>query len=229
MSNSKKCIFLVLSTIDISDEPLSYTKIRSIYNTQDRLMQTKKTVNSIREKNDEHLIVFIEAGRTNYESEFIDKVDAYYYVYDKEFSSKLNSKHKAYGETSMLLKAQKFISKFEFDLLFKISGRYYLNKEFDDFQYLDSKYNFRLNTVISKKSLIPSRFIIRSYSTVLYAIPQKKMRDFFRKIKLINLISRTGVSLEYMMYLFFRNKKNNEISKLNVCGNVAVDGNFVEL
>jgi hypothetical protein len=45
-----KNLVLITSVICIENKPLSYTNVRSIYSHQERFEQTKKTIETIREK-----------------------------------------------------------------------------------------------------------------------------------------------------------------------------------
>jgi hypothetical protein len=230
MTDRTRYLFLILSTIDISDNPLSYTRVRSVYSSEERLNQSIQTVESIKKTfSDSAKILYIEAGHTDYYNYFSDKVDDYKYISNKKLSESINSKHKAIGETSMILSAKEFIELHDFDILIKISGRYLINDHFDYSLFSKEEYTFRINQTVLSKFKGFLKFNVYSYSTVLYAVPNKKFSSFIKKIKLINRIASSGLSLESLMYCFFKNKKNIALKLLNVDGNVAVNGNFVQL
>ena len=56
-----KNLVLITSVIAISDKPLSYTKTRSVYSTEDRYNQTLKTIDSVN-KIPNKIVIFIETS-----------------------------------------------------------------------------------------------------------------------------------------------------------------------
>jgi len=133
-----KNITLITSIIDTPNLPLSYTNVRSVFNKQERFEQTKKTISTIREKIPDNKLFLIECSPlTNEEREyFISNVDYFYNVYDTkniQLINRMHNKSKSMGEGTLTILALKYLfeKNIEFDNLFKISGRYWLNDGFD--------------------------------------------------------------------------------------------------
>jgi hypothetical protein len=55
-------IILITSVIRPPDKPLSYTSIRSVFTSNERFIQTKKTIESVRQKIPNGLIMLIECS-----------------------------------------------------------------------------------------------------------------------------------------------------------------------
>ena len=58
-------ITLITSIVNISNNPLSYTNIRSVYTREQRFIQTKNTIKSVREKIANNKILLVECSDLN--------------------------------------------------------------------------------------------------------------------------------------------------------------------
>ena len=58
-------LVLITSIINTPKTPLSYSKIRSVYTRNERFEQTKKTIESIKEKIPNHKILIVECTDFN--------------------------------------------------------------------------------------------------------------------------------------------------------------------
>jgi len=58
-------ITLITSIINISSNPLSYTNIRSVYTREERFIQTKNTIKTVREKIANNKILLVECSLLN--------------------------------------------------------------------------------------------------------------------------------------------------------------------
>lgn len=137
ISNIKiKNITLVTSIIKPPNTALSYWYTRSIYSNETRFEQTKHTIQTIRNKIQDNLIILVECSplskdETNY---FLHHTDIFINLYD-DIDERLNihSASKALGEGTMTKAAFKYL--FENNILyenfFKITGRYWLNENFN--------------------------------------------------------------------------------------------------
>ena len=111
---------------------IQYNAPRSVFSPEDRAKQTQQTIDSIRSRVPGAKIILVESGLQKALPFDVDKkADQYIYVGDNKLVRwSCDSKQKSLGEIMMLYFAMK---KFEFsaDFYFKISGRYFLNEEFD--------------------------------------------------------------------------------------------------
>lgn len=124
--------FIITSVIYPKQGKIQYNDPRSIFSPEDRASQTLRTIVSIRAKVPNVKIILVESGlQKELPFELEKKVDQYIYVGDKNLVRlACDSKYKSLGEATMLLCAIKQF-KCVADFYFKISGRYYLNEEFD--------------------------------------------------------------------------------------------------
>lgn len=206
---------LIISVIDFPNKKLSYSHSRSVFSPKERLEQVKKTVNSIKDKLLESEIYLIEAGNKNYESEFKYTNLNYIYCGNKYFIKKaISSPYKAIGEIFSLLYGIKNISKEnEPFLIFKISGRYFLNDNFDINKWSIKKFNFKE--------------AVGTYSTRLYLLPSKYL-SFYKIILLLSIpLSLINVSIEKTLYILMPGKLVQKIEILGMGGNIATNGNII--
>jgi len=134
-----KNITLITSVVDTPNKPLSYTSCRSVFTKEERFEQTKNTIASIREKIPNNKIILIECSPLS-DSEreyFIENTDFFLNIYDtnkQELIQRMFTISKSMGEGTMTVIALQYLfnNNIEFDNLFKISGRYWLN---DGFKY----------------------------------------------------------------------------------------------
>ncbi len=111
---------------------IQYNGPRSIFSPEQRAQQTLQTVESIRAKVPGAKIILVESGLQEIlPFELEKKVDQYIYVGNKKLVRwSCDSKQKSLGEIMMLYYAMKNF-KFTADFYFKMSGRYFLNEEFN--------------------------------------------------------------------------------------------------
>lgn len=141
-------LVIIPSVIRCINKDLSYTKIRSVYNVEERYEQIMKTICSVREKIPNAYIVLLECSKDieEYEKELSSAVDEYINYYDNtEVKNAVESIYKGYGESVTIYTFLKSHSKNKemFDLyenIIKISGRYYLNERFN-YNVFDSDEN----------------------------------------------------------------------------------------
>ena len=137
-----KKAFIVTSSIEVNpDYPLSYSPTRSFFSAEERLRQTVMTVSSIDTVSPVDTQIYIVDTSENYhlyENFFHWQPNVKYVSVKKEFPDIHHSitthKNKSYCETllmSTFIRAYQAELK-EFDYFFKVSGRYFLNRSFDD-------------------------------------------------------------------------------------------------
>jgi hypothetical protein len=137
-----KKAFIVTSSIEVNnDYPLSYSHARSFFSAEERLRQTVMTVSSIDTVSPEDTQIYIVDTSENYhiyENFFCWQPNVRYISVRKEFPDvhKLITTHrnKSYCETllmSTFIRAYQAELK-QFDYFFKFSGRYFLDRSFND-------------------------------------------------------------------------------------------------
>ena len=216
-----KNLVIITSVINCCNNPLSYYNIRSIFDINERYRQTLKTISTIREKIPNVEILFCECSDLSenkiIENELQDIVEYYYNFYNiNTIKDKVISKYKGLGEAYILLESiniiQNIINKNIYINIFKISGRYYLNSNFN-YENFNNEYNqfthWDNNT--------------SSYCTLIYKINYKSLLDFeYSLYKSLDELEK-GNSIEQCM---FKNFNNNIkiINKFNVSGFLATEG-----
>lgn len=168
--------FIITSVIDIviSANPKSLRK--SSFSVEDRIQQTIETINSIRKYIPNSEIILIEAGSTSFKRVFIEYVDSYIYIDNRIYRWLLTHKNKGFGEALILIN---FLMRFSpkksnSSRLFKISGRYKLNSNFDSSKFDHNRLSFQYKIHKYPNSINPiKRYGIGNFNTVLYSVPTK--------------------------------------------------------
>ena len=162
-------LILVTSVINTPNIPLSYTNTRSVFTREERFIQTKRTIESIKKYLPNHLILLVEC--TNFTEEelgfFKLECDIILNLWDKrELHPKIFGKSKSLGEGTMTIQALKYIvkNKIKCNHLFKICGRYWLNNDFnyqvyDNEKLVFKKINNNINNIFTSFYKIPSSII----------------------------------------------------------------------
>ena len=217
----KSNLFIITSVLNCSKESLSYYNVRSIFDINERYKQTLKTLSSIRQKVHNVKILFCECSDLkNYqeeENELKNKVDYYYNFYQNEnIRTKVNSKYKGLGEAHILLESLKIIQNEiidNYENIFKLSGRYYLNSNFN-YDYFNNNYDQFTNWDSN----------IYSYCTLIYKIKYNSLQEFENCLKISLNELESGNSIEQCMYNNFSNVNVKVIDKFNVSGFLATEG-----
>ena len=210
-----KNLVIITSVLNIINLPLSYFHTRSIFTLQERFKQTIKTINSLKRYIPDLEILFCECSdlEVELESELKEKVNYYYNFYSKEdIRNKVNSSYKGLGEANLLLEGLKHIDFLNYKNIFKISGRYYLNTNFD-YNKFNNNYNIFTNWDDSNKSLC----------TIFYKINYFYLPLF--KEQLLNSIAELeeGFSIEQVIFNYF-SKYSIIYDKLNISGFLSTEG-----
>lgn len=148
-------VFLVTSIIDPENIPLTYSKVRSCFTPEERFRQTIYTLNSLNfVLTDNDSIYLIDASNSpDWKRELQSSGYKFNYVSVKtEFPDIFNSirtyPNQSYGECLLL---NTFLTNYEsqlseFNYLFKISGRYFIDnsflKEFNEAEPCYWNYNY---------------------------------------------------------------------------------------
>ena len=226
--NKTNNIIFITSIINCCNKPLSYYHIRSVFDVKTRFLQTLKTIESIRLKIPNSIIFLFECSDLNIileeeehtiETNIKEKVDYYYNFYENDIiRDAVNSSLKGLGEANLLIagldKMQEIIEKnnIDYEYLFKISGRYYLNHDFKISDFENSNNNFIQwdNSLCSYSTIF---YKIYYYDVSLY---KKALLDMMDDLKKEN-------SIECCIYKYFK-KRIQVMQKMNVSGLLATEG-----
>jgi hypothetical protein len=220
-----KNITLITSVIHTPDVALSYSATRSVYTSQERFEQTKKTISTIREKIPENKIILVECSRlTDKETAYLkSKTDIFLNIMDTNDNTLINrmfTPSKSMGEGTMTTYALEYLCKknIEFRNLFKVTGRYWLN---DNFVYSNYENDIPLVRCIenSKSNIVTS----------LYKLPYKYIHDFHVFLKNTEEDFHKCVGYEMVFAKFIQTIDNViYIENLGCSGNVSVCGGLIE-
>jgi len=219
-------IVLITSIIDTKNTPLSYTKTRSVFSKEERYIQTKKTIESLR-KIPNKKIILIECSQLKEEEKEFFMHNTNYFINlfelnDDNIKNRINSPSKSLGEGTMTIYALDYLFKnnINFKNLYKISGRYWLNDKFDY-----SKFN---------NDLINVQYEEKFTATVLYKLPY-----FISKLWYSFLLNSMDRFLNCEGYEQIFSSLINQIEKdnksllintvpLGLSGHISVCGGYLE-
>ena len=209
-------LILITSVINTPNTPLSYTNTRSVFSRQDRFEQTKKTIKSVREKLSNSKIIIVECSDFNEEENNYFKENCDYILNlwnKKELHNYIFGPSKSLGEGTMTIEALKYIEELnlEYQYLYKISGRYWLNENF--------KIENIQNNIFKRINKNENNVF-----TALYKIDKKTVEKlvFF----LINNIEnmKKCIGYEVLMSQFVKNIEKSLIDHIGLSGFEAVCG-----
>jgi hypothetical protein len=219
-------IVLITSIIDTPNTPFNYTNVRSVFTKNQRFEQLKLTIKSIREKIPLSKIILVECSIMEDEIiEYIDNnVDYFLNIYEPKNIQLINeifSDSKAMGEGVMTIFALEYLfnNDITFDNLFKISGRYWLN---DEFNYLE--YN-NINNIIHKINGETHNFF-----TCFYKLNYNMVRKWLEYLKTnkYNLLDG-NLGYENVFALFMDGSDYKTVDKVGINGYVSVCGTFIDM
>jgi hypothetical protein len=184
-------LFIITSAINS-------TNSMGVFSSNDRFLQTLNTISSIR-KNIPNSLIYI-ADITDLCDNYIQQLSS---LTDK-FISCSGGKHlsKSIGEQYILqtvlslhLPELQVISN-----IFKLSGRYYLNDNFNISDFVTNKYNFLRGDLC--------------YHTTLFSIPHTYVQDFILALSNTNKY----IDIEHALYSTINTNNINFLNKLNCEG-----------
>ena len=215
-------LVLITSVICTTNNPLSYTNNRSVYSHVERFEQTKKTIQTVKEKIPNSKIFIVECSNLNEEmtNYLIKNSDYFLNLYNNE-QIRNNTSHisKSLGEGTMTLCALKFIiqNNIEFENLIKISGRYWLSEKFD--------YNKFNNNDIVIKYIENNK---DNAFTALYKLPKSSCVNFmtFLESKFNDMINCIGFEILFAIFIKTENKQKIILEPIGLAGYVSVSNDF---
>lgn len=200
--------------------------IKSHYSDDIRLEQTINTIKTVKTHLPNAYILLSEGSILTGEE------------YDK-LSSHVNhlllinnddiTKSKSIGELRIMIESINYIknSNIVYNKIYKLSGRYWLNDNFNDNNYSTSQYTFKIRQ--SQNSFIKHMLNGKELTTFLFCVPYKKVNDFYQLIqnihyKLTNNYVFRIMNIETSLYLSIDDKDINYITILGCSGNSGVNG-----
>ncbi len=215
-------LVLITSVICTTNIPLSYTNNRSVYSHEERFEQTKKTIESIKEKIPNSKIFIVECSELNVQQHdyLIQKCDYFLNLYTNELIRDCTrSASKSLGEGTMTLVALKYIidNNIAFDSLIKISGRYWLSNKFD---YM----NFNNNDIIIKYIENNKDNVF----TALYKLPKSSVTNYktFLEGRLNDMKNCIGYEILFGIFIKTETKLIKNIDPIGLEGYVSVAKEF---
>ena len=225
-NNNYTELVLITSVINTETIPgtFNYSSTRSTFTQEERFNQTKQSIQTVYDKIPNAYIVFVECIdlKSEYESYIKNNVNMYKNFYNNEdVRANVQSIYKAKGEISQHNAFIEYclpeINKLNFNIkrLWKLSGRYYLNDNFDI-----NNYSFDSITVSKKDS-------DTNFSTVFFSWPYKNIDSYISLVKTIytKKFSKETSGLEQLFKQYTINNNFVYLEKLGVSGYVSVDKN----
>jgi len=218
-------LVLITSVICIENKPLSYTNIRSVYSHEERFEQTKKTIQTIREKIPNSKILLVECSNltediSNY---LVEKSDFFLNLYnDKTIRNNTSGLSKALGEGTMTICAINYIKQnnIEYDNLFKITGRYWLSENFIYNNF--NNHDIVINYIYGDRD---------NTSTSLYKLHKINVEDFMNFLNRNIHLMIQCIGYEVLFAIFLKEPKPNNIihlNKIGVNGYISVSHDFID-
>ena len=227
-NNIKKNIIIITSKIIVSNNKLNYVNNRSIYSLDQRFEQTLDTIKSIKKHIPNNFIIIIDNSKLDIKkNETIRNiVDIFINPYDDVILSYYTdiSKFKAYGEiyqTKIILdKIDELIlsKKLLINNLFKITGRYVINDNFDYDNYKNDHNIFKKNENVKDR---------KYYYTCFYKISCNKFKNYKMIInnifdKIVKDKSNIYDNVDLEVFLPEELKDFNKIDNLGITQNISV-------
>jgi hypothetical protein len=209
-------LVLVTSVINTPNKQLSYSKIRSIFTREERFKQTKKTIQSLKEKLFNCKIILVECTDFNEEENIYFQKNCDYILnlwHENNLHNYIFGVSKSLGEGTMTIKALQYIQQLnlEYNYLYKISGRYWLNNNF--------KIENIQNNVFKKINNDTNNIF-----TALYKIDKEIVNKLL--YFLVNNVEnmKKCIGYEVLMAHFVKNIDKNLVDIIGISGFVTVCG-----
>lgn len=216
--------FIITSCVYPANKELSYSKTRSVFTPMERLQQTINTVNSIKTHCPSAYIILVDNGIKE-PADLRKYVDEYYFLGNRRWVRFISStKNKSLGEWILLA----FVTskcKLDYSIIFKISGRYYLDSNFEISNYSYKYFNFKY--IAGDKEMIGIHSAVKGvHTTRLYAFPGIRLREYrYALFVALPRIVLRGMSMEASIARGIKTPIHY-MKTLGVTGNVAVDNTY---
>lgn len=218
--HARQDVFLITSVVHTGSQAWSYTHTRSVFSPEERLAQTLQTIASIRALGDKSIILVSECSNLDASMEQVLKgaADLYVNCYDDVAirNACIQSDKKGYGELLQTRKALQMLQdrRVPFQRFFKLSGRYWLTRDFHKARFSTTTYSF--NAMLPNSTCHP---------TVLYSVPYSLSDHFKGVLDQCEAVYKQGpIGLETLLPPLCHPK--TLLEGVGVAGYVAVDGTF---
>ena len=215
-------LVLITSVICTPNTPLSYISVRSVYSHEERFEQTKRTIESVKQKIPNLKILIVECSNLSFDQEDYLKKNSDYFLNlynDEKIRKNTSSISKSLGEGTMTLCALQYIidNNIEFDNLIKISGRYWLSDKFD--------YNKFNNNNIVIKYIDNNK---DNVFTALYQLPRETIINLktFLENKFTEMMKCIGYEVLFAIFIKSETKMIVNLNPIGLEGYVSVAREF---
>jgi hypothetical protein len=230
-------LVLITSVINPPNRPLSYSSCRSIYSPNERFIQTQKTISSIREKILNSKIFIAECSQLTSEQETYLTANSDYYInlFNSNQRDDIYGISKSLGEGTMTINALDYIT---YHIMpnfggininfFKISGRYWLNDNFNYYQFINNDNDNNNNLAVFKQIEGNPDNIF----TALYKLPGKMINHLYNFLTNQHIMHqmRHCIGYEVLFAQFLRGISGmtniKYIDPIGLSGNITIDGSF---
>jgi hypothetical protein len=212
-------IIIITSVINCLDNELSYYYRRTVFNIKERYEQTLESIKSIKKYIPNIEILFCECSDLseymNIEENIKKEVDYFFNFYSNDVVKKyVNGKLKGLGEAHILLKGIEELLKIKkkYKNIFKLSGRYYLN------------HNFNYSSFDNSKNIFTNwDNYFNSYCTIFYKINGNDI--YYFKEAILNSFEdlHNEESIEKCIFKYFT-KNICLVQKINISGFLSTEG-----
>ena len=215
-------LMLITSVINTPNKPLSYTNTRSVYSREKRFQQTKNTIETVKQKIPNCQIIIVECSDlTDEENEYLKgNCDHVLNLWEKEeLRNKIFSNSKSWGEGTQTIFSLKYIKEkqIKFENFFKISGRYWINKQF----CFD---NFNNKNLVCKKDRYGTPY------TFLYKLHYSQIEPWLNFLISHESDMIKCIGFESLFNKFLSNFQNvSVVKRLNVSGYISVSGYLLKV
>ena len=223
---SKKNVVIITSKIYVSNNKFSYIDIRSIYSSQDRFEQTIDSIKTIKKYIPNNFIIIIDNSKFN--NDEIDLIESNVDLFLNPIENKKlkyytdECIYKAYGElnqTAILLECLSYLINngiIELINLFKITGRYLINENFNYANFNNNKNILKINENVKDR---------KYYYTCFYKISSKNY-EFYNSVinNLIDEINKSKIydNIDYEVFFPPKLNKITLFKKLGITQNIGV-------
>ena len=215
-------LVLITSIVCTPNTPLSYIDTRSIYSHEERFEQTKKTIQTVKEKIPNAKIFIVECSNLTQEQNeyFTQNSDYFLNLYKNEnIKNNIYNASKSLGEGTMTYCALENIlhNNIYFNNLIKISGRYWLSENFN-------YENFNNDNIIIKYINGDETNVF----TALYKLPKDTVLNFklFLKKNFDKMYQCIGYENLFGLFIKSENKNIQNINLIGLAGFVSVSNDY---
>ena len=225
---TNKNIVLITSKIIVSNVNYTYSSQRSIYTTEERYLQTIDTVETVRKYIPNTYIVLID--NSTFEKNYFDKLNSITDLFINMTDNKLlnyytdQTTHKFLGELcQQIIFYDLFFKNFNINsinYLFKISGRYFINDNFDF-----SKYNNEHNIFKKNLDVIDREYLYTSF----YKFNKNILKKFYNNLIYLFNDKHFYMANNYDYEVITTSALRDDITLVDTLGITEIKGPFLEI